>query len=473
MIVVAFAAAALAAPPEFDGEVRLIGSLSPDVVVDADGTSTGQGPVLDSRVRLGLSQELGRTALVGEIDLFAGQLLGDTWDLGVTDDDRHREAYGALELRGIQPRQLNIAYQNDLLGLQAGLVTSQWGLGLVASSGAVDPLFGRVDGGDRVVRARVGTLPVRGDSGVLAVFVAGDLVAADELAHLTRGQRALQGIAGALWQGSGSDDLGIYLVYRDQVEANGLATRAGVADVFVSVEVPAGSGAITVAGEAAGILGHTERAQTYGHPEGASVLSVGAAAHATYAAAEERFSVFLRGTYASGDGAPDDTAVHDFTFDPNHNVGMVLFDEVGAAIEAGTWRLATDPENTGQPPEGVDTLTTEGSFRRAVALQLAGEVRPVAWTRVRVGVMRAWSTAPIAQGFYSARNGGVPTTHHDLASTGRALGTELDAAVLVEAQGAYKPAGELQVGHAFLSPDLAGPGPAGATLVLLTGRLRW
>ncbi len=47
MIVVAFAAAALAAPPEFDGEVRLIGSLSPDVVVDADGTSTGQGPVLD------------------------------------------------------------------------------------------------------------------------------------------------------------------------------------------------------------------------------------------------------------------------------------------------------------------------------------------------------------------------------------------------------------------------------------------
>ncbi len=72
---------ALAADVQTDGELRLIGSLPPDTPVDAEGTTVGQGFVLDSRVRGGLDIGFGRFVFASEVDVLSGQLVGDTWDI--------------------------------------------------------------------------------------------------------------------------------------------------------------------------------------------------------------------------------------------------------------------------------------------------------------------------------------------------------------------------------------------------------
>ena len=51
--------------------------------------------------------------------------------------------------------------------------------------------------------------------------------------------------------------------------------------------------------------------------------------------------------YASGDADPADDQLNDFTFDRNHGVGMVLFDEVQGAIEAATHQNLINPEHVG------------------------------------------------------------------------------------------------------------------------------
>ena len=43
--------------------------------------------------------------------------------------------------------------------VELGLVSSAWGLGMVANDGRTDPLFGRADFGDRTLRLRATHMP--------------------------------------------------------------------------------------------------------------------------------------------------------------------------------------------------------------------------------------------------------------------------------------------------------------------------
>lgn len=459
------------------GELRYIGSAENNFPVDAEGTSLGQGLWLDQRLRAGVGARLGQRWQLSTIwDLGTGQVAGDTWDIEGSVDARRRGERSAFTTAGARPRRAALAYGSDHLQLEAGLVTSHWGLGLLANNGESDPLFGRADFGDRVVRLRA-TGITSGDNTPRRLFLtaAADLVIDDEIASVSDGQTAVQGIVSALLV-EGEQRLGAYLVGRSQDEAEpGRHTDAGVLDLFATRVIPVGSaGFLHFAGESAGLLGVTSRTTTYNARDRIGVASLGATAEVGYTPKDGLLGGLLRAGYASGDADPDDGVTHDFTADRDFGVGMVLFDELSGAVEAASYALLTDPQYAGQGPDGADAIVTEGAFRRAAFLQPVARLREGPLD-VSLGLLAAFATAPMSEPFYSYRAGGVPYSHHDTPLEGRLLGTELDWRIALQTteDGPIRAQVELEGGHLALSESLRGPGPALVHLVTLTGRIRW
>lgn len=472
------------------GDLRTLASTLTDFPVDADGTTHGQELWLDQRVRAGLEWTPTGLRVATEWEALTGQLAGDTWALEAP-DARARDEHEALSLAGVRPRSLLAETVLGSTQVAAGLTTSSWGLGMLANDGATDPLFGRTDLGDRVVRLRATKLP--SGEGVqrssLLVTGAVDLVVQDDSASLSDEQTALQAIGSLMWlrgpraKGRGSTTLGVYTVVRHQEESllgsaeDPRTTDVLVLDGFADLPGVIGSWALRTRVEGAVIAGRTDRATTYAARRAVGVLSAGLAAHVSATDPDEWLTVHARGGIASGDGDPDDGAVHDFTFDPNFAAGMVLFDQVTGAVEASTYALASDPTVSGQPPDGIESVVTEGSVRRAAFVQPVVQLNPLPWGEVRLGAVFSGATAPVAQPFYTTRNGGVPTNHHDVAAEGRLLGTELDWALEVhrgpDDDTWWRPSLAVQGGHLLLGPPLQGAGPDAIHHVMGMARLEW
>ena len=129
----------------------------------------------------------------------------------------------------------------------------------------------------------------------------------------------------------------------------------------------------------------------------------------------------------------------------------------------------------GGAPDGADTIVAEGAFRHAIFFQPVVEVDPLPWLAVKAGFSAAWNTRPVEEPYATFRAGGVPTNHLGQATSGYALGTELDWAVKVgdvEVSPKFpaRPALLVQGGHAFLDPNLGG---GTVSLVTAAARLRW
>lgn len=454
---------------QLEGEYRLVASLPGEMAVDDDGTHIGQGFVLDQRLRLGAGWQARDWHLQTEWDFLDGQVAGDVWDIPGSEDERRRDALTSFSLDGIRARKLSVGTDSGKLRLDFGLMTSSWGLGLVANDGAGDPLFGRSDFGDRVLRFRAGTMP----ADQLRLVGAVDLVVADDTARLSEDQVAVQGIAALLAGTPATGVGGVYVVVRHQEEdafaeddVDRRSTDAGVLDLYGDLPLVKGAWTLRLAGEGAAIVGVTSRSLSYNSRQGLDLASGGVVGRLSLVAPEERMSAQLRAGWASGDGEPDDGVSQAFSFDRDFDVGMVLFDEVQGALDAAAYAQLTDPEYSGQAPDGADALVGEGALRGAVYLQPVLQVKPLRWAQLRAGLVVAWASAPIAQPFESFRNGGVPTNHLGEATSGRHLGTELDWALVLgddaplafgaAAKLRVRPALVLQGGHAFLSEDLGG-----------------
>jgi len=451
------------------GELRELLSTGTDFEVDADGTTIGQGAHLDQRLRVGASHKGFITHFETEWDLFTGQLAGDTWDIARSGDERRRDVHGALTLGGLQPRKLSVGGYVGNADVEIGLMTSHWGLGLVANDGDHQPLFGREDFGDRVLRAKVTMLPWKTRVGAAAptfIVLAVDTVFADDLALLSEGQVANQAVAAILHDpGEDATKWGLYGVFRNQLEPGmERATQAGVLDAFGSHPIELNDElTLTLAAESVGIMGRTSRAQSYNATDGLALRSGALVTKATLES--PRFDAHLNLGASSADGRPDDKRSLDFTADRDFGVGMVLFDEVMGGIDAGTHSLLTDPVYSGQAPDGVELVANEGAWRRAAYIQPAIAVRPIDQLELKVGMVSAISTGPIAQPFYSFRNGGVPRNHLNQDTAGkRGLGNEINWALslqpksteVMEEEWKVQPRLEIQGGHAMLSEALGG-----------------
>lgn len=474
-----------AAGIEVSGEYRVQGSFLTDFAVDAEGTQIGQSAVLDHRLRFRFDLQVRIVRFSTEWDISSGQLVGDLWDIPGTVDARNRHAYGALTPAGFIPRRAAVTVTpNDSVVIEAGLVTSHWGLGMLANNGATDPFFGRNDFGDRVVRFRFTGRPAA------PLFVTGafDWVIGDDIGEFGQQQLAFQGLGSVVYR-----DLirqaGLYAVYRHQEESDGRATDVVVFDLFVDrwgdlfkdVERTQETGwSLRLAAEGALIVGRTNRSLSYNEREALTVISGGLTGVATLYAPEKRVGFHVRGGLGSSDGDSDDGFSTDFAFDRDFDVGFVLFDHVQGGVEAATHALVTDPENTGYAPDGAEVLATEGSFRRGVFLQPIVTVAPAPWLEFRLGVAAAATTAPVRHPFYAFRAGGSDRNHHNVTPSSRYLGTEIDWAVRLGGElpvpTEEKPRVEalIQGGHAILGGALrSGEEEEVVHHLLLTGRFRW
>jgi hypothetical protein len=357
----------------------------------------------------------------------------------------------------------------------------RWGLGLLANGGDRNTLFGRVDGGDRMVRIRLTTAPLyRGGQRLPLFFTVGfDHVIEDDTAKLSLGQKAYHVLASVLLRGSSGHRLGAFFTWRTQTEPTEAPrpTSVGVLDLYGKLPLPVANTGWTSELEVEGVVitGRTERVLTYADVTSTRVFSSAIAAELRFVHPDELVTAHLRTGYTSATGDPDAGQLQDFTLDRNYNVGLVLFDELMGATEAGTYALLEDPTLTGGPPDGADGLVTEGSVRRAAWLWPAVEVHPLGWFDVRAGYLAAWSTGPIAQPFYTARNGGTPTNHLNQETSGRFLGHEVQWGLGFGrgprvATWPVRPRLWVEGGHAFASDNLGG---GVHTLVRGTLQLDW
>ncbi len=458
-----------------------------DYPVDAEGNTVGQPLSVQQRLRLALESSWNDLLFATQWDVLTGQVAGDVWSIEGTADERNRQSLTALSLDGVVPRRASVKGMNRLGQWEVGLVPSHWGLGMVANDGAHEKLFGQGQFGDRVFRARHTTQPSGGDGNALPVYLSlgVDRVLADDMARMVDGQKAWQALASALYR-TGDLSTGFYAVVRNQEEPAEEGeipreTLVSMLDGIVSVPFALGEEGwgLILEMEAAGVVGRTDRATTYESTEAVRVNSGAAAARIRLRAPEDRAVLHLRGGYATGDGRPDDGLSSTFTMDRDFDAGLVLFHELLGSVDAATHALLSDPERSGQPPDGLDTLTGEGALRGAVYAQPVLQVQAGDRVDLRLGGMMAWSTAPVRQAFYSYRSGGVNRNHHNQPAGGYALGSEVDWSVggdlgtvtVAEQDLGFKV--QLQGGHAFLSDQLAGQGVDTVHLGLATLHATW
>jgi hypothetical protein len=456
-----------------------------DFAVDAEGNSIAgdadQLVLIRSRARMAWTERSQSGLIVGvELDALAGPIGMQTWSVPDSPDERQRNQGMNLARDAVTMRKLSVMDKKDHALWEVGLTTSNWGLGMVANDGSADPLFGNAEFGDRVLRARYTYMPFGGQRDfLLPVYLTAalDQVVADDMAQIWEGQWANQAILSA-YMGRGSlFGTGLYTAFRHQRELEAKrVTNAGIADWFFRLPIPVRKHSILVLGiEAASIFGRTDRSTSYNATDGLWISSQGMAIESQLIFLKSGQSLHLRGGWASADQNPDDAWSKDFSFDRNYGVGMVLFDEFLGAIEGATYALLADPEHSGSPPDGVEAITTEGAFRRGSYIQGAHTWKGkgvLKGLRTKVGGMVARSNAPITQPFYTFRAGGQSTSHHNLATSGQLLGTELDwgleySRAVRERQVRCKVEG----GHLWLSEDLAGEGSNRVDLVMLTASL--
>lgn len=478
---------------EMSGEYRLQFSLLDDFALDAqDPVAThGQQRWLDQRIRARFDLQFGRYRLATEWDLLTGQLAGDLWNLGGL-DARHRDIYGAISPAGFVPRRAAFTARTASVDFEAGLVTSHWGLGMLANDGAHDPFFGRTDQGDRVVRVRVTGRPlyaVEGepspDRNKLNITGAVDLVVDDDFGAIVDRQLGLQGIFSFLWIEPDHCRHGIYVVYRHQREPDAQGTtNAFVLDAFTDTTMPLPHGAsFRFAIEAAVLAGQTSRTLTYNARREQTIASVGTTGLVTLGLFDDGLKIHVRGGWASGDGNGDDEMTGSFGFDREFDVGMVLFDQVIGSMRANTWSLLTDPERSGHPPRGIDGIVNEGAAGSVVFVQPVLQGKPLPFLDLKGGVLAAWSASEFRHPFYSFRAGGTARNQHDVAPTSRLLGVEIDWSVgfggplplTAETAPDLSLEAVVQGGHLVVggAMDDGVDGTQVINHLLMTGRFRW
>jgi hypothetical protein len=396
-------------------------------LVDADGTRLNPSP-FDTRLRISPEVRYWRFGFVAEVDTASGALAGLPAE-GLLAERVPHQPIAALDVR-----QIYGEYKWATGVFRVGQQASNWGLGLLANSGAKDAEagdFGQAYFGTLAYRAAIAGRPLFALGGVFRAIepiIALDLIARDSNADFAMGDRAFQGIFALRFNKDADNNVGIYTVVRRQgregVTDGGAQTNVFVFDVAGKWQfLKTDQQVLNVGFELAAVNGTTTQARN----EASSLLTVrqlGAALKSSYRYGKAQ--VYFDMGYASGDQNPSDGYVENFRFDRDFNVGLVLFDEVLGYQSARASARASDPMLVGQPPEGADLLPTGGAVTGAFYLNPRVRYGAREWLDVYGGPVFAFATAALTDPFNTrVYGGGVPL--NALGGTpGSYLGTELD-----------------------------------------------
>lgn len=426
-------------------------------------------------------------SVIAQADVPRGFMLGQqTHDVDAADVN-----YSERQPFQADPRWLYVEWRTPIGALDAGQQPFHYGMGIVANDGDHPELFGDLFGGDRV--ERVSFAPrAKIHGGEIRGLIAGDLVFVDDRADLRDGDRAYQAVAALEYERVGGDAIGIEGTYRRQRRpvsdsAGNFDERYDTLTLDTSgqfnAKLPGARGHVFGQYEVAYVLGKTNatRSPVQAATGADSVIdAVGAAARLgavlTGGTAERRWGrVVLTAEWgwASGDANPGDGKARAFTFDRNHNVGLILFDEILAWKTARAATLARSPAFGGPTMPGARWTATNGGVSGATYLNPTLVVRPVPELDLLAGMLIAQTTAdwvdPLrleTHGTYQNYDGGTATSHD--------LGLELDAGIGYRLPLGLGPmfqvgaqTGVLFPGHAF---DTASGGGLG-TQYLAVGRV--
>ena len=391
--------------------------------VDAKGNTFETGAVGNFQIRLGLNFDTGRVlapfqiALEYEHDLLTGGVGGHT-DL---------DGEGLPNHHGLE-QQIRKAAVRASLGtfahVKGGLMTSMWGLGLVANDGAhswapgsaafLDPR-----GGDRVARVMLATGPV---TPMKLVLAAGhDWVRSDD--NMLEGDTARQ-VFGSFMLGQGMPTgIGFYAVYRTQETETGSWTRVTAMDMYARTSHKLGDEVkLTVEAEAVFIVGNTTLSPSPEFEE-KSVMQVGAAIRGTVDAGW--VGGVLDFLYASGDANLDDATQSAFKPDPNYEQGILFYRYVLAGMTGRATATASNKDVLGYAAQDLERFPTRESASNTIAIFPRGYIRPYRGLEIYAGPLIALAPSVPTDPFNTKMAGGQSRNALN-GDGGHYLGTEID-----------------------------------------------
>lgn len=260
----------------------------------------------------------------------------------------------------------------------------------------------------------------------------------------------MQGVLGALYRVDWAE-IGLYGVVRhqwasaesiDQFTPYDEYLTVGVVDLEAKIRgrVPGANAYAYLNGEAAALIGSTSFARSsFGtgldptaERDDEDILGFGTSVTAGFVHTNKNDKeswgdavAEVEWGYASGDADPYDGSTHRFTFEQNHKVGLVLFDDVLRWKSARSATIAADPRLVNRPNPGLQFLPSEGGVFGATYLNPRFIVRPKRWVDVKLGFVLAQATSDVvdpyqagAKGNFANYDGGDPTR--------RDLGLEID-----------------------------------------------
>ncbi|WP_437631104.1 hypothetical protein [Sorangium sp. So ce854] len=430
---------------------------------DPGATTLGQHQYMAHWLRLSPRLHLAdRASIVAQIDVVRGLMAGDT----TRHVEQVRDARAELSGYEVHPRYLYLEVPSSVGVFRVGQQGAHWGMGLVANDGDRPSLFGDPQRGSLMERVLFAATPM-GPTGPLLVTVAADLVFEDSMADLLgndvegqdegEGDRALQAVVTALFRAP-RGEIGVHGALRRQTRERRAKTSparftetlaAAVLDVAGKFNAPVPGGGAHVYGEieAAAILGSTSFVSSGPAPPSGpaaqrapvAVRSIGGAATlgAVHVAGRGprpadrwgRLVAEIEAGYASGDDDPTDGVTRRFTFDPSHNVGLILFDEVLAWKTARAATIAERELFAASPAPGIRWLSSKGGVFGAAYVNPRMIVRPARWLDLKVGAVIAETTADLVDPYAPARAGGNLPNHDGGDRRRHDLGVELDIGV--------------------------------------------
>ncbi len=429
------------------GQLELSHAAVANVGVDDVGTRSGQTQVGQARLIAGGRAQIGeRTRLDLELETHSAALWGDPLTLGQGYTARPfvEDRAGRSDLARVLPRKAAVTVRTDVGQFSFGFQTFTWGTGMLANDGsgaqqADGPQFGSSRLGNIVLRAAYALQPLQAAHSPfwrsLAAFIAADGVVRDDNASWLDGDRAYSGVLGVRADHAG-DALGLLVslrTQRDRVDpwrpAEASATQVVVVDGYgkKSLELTAEQ-RLQLEGEVAAILGHTTR--PYGDEtfqNGAAVVQLGAVGRLRWDHDAMHLSTHLELGYASGDNDPRDATARQFTMHTDHNVGLLLFEQVLPAVSARSVDRLADGQLVAQPPASARFAINQGAVQNAGYIHPVVRWRPLQPLELRFGWLFAVAASDVMDPYQTGVHGGFATTPGGQVRGGRVYGHEFDA----------------------------------------------
>jgi hypothetical protein len=411
--------------------------------------SLGQNQVVHHWLRIAPRLQLRESLeIVSQLDL-TGVIVGDK-ARDVHADNTPRDEYNGFS--NVQLRWLYAEYRLRFGVVRVGQQANDWGMGILRNSGDRASLFGDYRYGAMSERVLLALKPGGADTD-FNVAIAADLVYRDQLARLTRGQEALQAVLAAYWEHEQSrvglftelrhqrtdrDSTAPSLTYRDDLDQVSLDFHARLVE-----PVPSDHEAFLYGeAEAAYVIGSTDLLRQAGqaknqirawggaarvgvvHTKRGTALRRANAAPITYGDVVGEIEM----GYASGDADPYDGTQKRFTFDPNHKVGLLLFDEILRFQTARSATAARDPALTtaSRPIAGADLLPSNGGVFGAQYIYPTFLYRPRNWLDLKGGAVVAQSSSEVVDPYRVATSGNY-ANYRGGNRRRKDLGLELDA----------------------------------------------